>query len=82
MIVQDVYGANAYSPEKVAEQFPELTISQVHMALAYYHDHKAEIDRLIEAEHRFADEMRARHHDPVREQKLIDAAKTVGLIAP
>jgi uncharacterized protein (DUF433 family) len=36
----------------------DLSLSQVHAALAYYHDHRAEIDRSIEEDEAFIEEMR------------------------
>jgi uncharacterized protein (DUF433 family) len=35
------------TPEQAREGFPQLSLAQVHSALAYYHDHAAEIDRQI-----------------------------------
>src|SRR5690242_18655131 len=64
MIVQDVYGANAYTPEQVVEHYPDLSLTQVHVALAYYHENKAEIDAAINREHQFFEEVRRRNHDP------------------
>lgn len=57
MVVIDINAG--YTPEQVVEQYPHLSLSQVHAALAYYYDHKAEIDLEIEEGRRFADEMRA-----------------------
>lgn len=46
-----------WSPEKIAEQLV-LTPGQVHAALAYYFDHKDEIDAEIEESERIAEELR------------------------
>jgi len=46
-IVGDVSGVNRMTPEQVAEQYARLTLSQVHSALAYYYDHKRQIDAEI-----------------------------------
>ena len=35
------------SPEEIVATFPHLTLADVYAALAYYYDHKAEIDREI-----------------------------------
>ena len=35
------------SAEEMAHEWPHLTLSQIHDALSYYHDHKDLIDRLI-----------------------------------
>ncbi len=34
-------------PEELVKEFPQLTLSAVYGALAYYYDHKEEIDSLI-----------------------------------
>ena len=38
------------TPDEIARQF-HLTLAEVHAALAYYHDHKAELDERMLAEH-------------------------------
>jgi len=39
--------AYGWSPEELHFQFPYLTLGQIHSALAYYWDHKAQLDRDI-----------------------------------
>jgi uncharacterized protein (DUF433 family) len=44
--VQDVvvwHEAWGLSPEEIVTDFPQLTLAQVHAALAYYYDHREEI---------------------------------------
>ena len=44
--VQDIvvwHEAWGLSPEEIVTDFPQLTLAQVHAALAYYHDHRDEI---------------------------------------
>ncbi len=43
MIVMD-YLARGLSPEEIVAHYPYLTLSEVHAAMAYYHDHREEID--------------------------------------
>jgi len=50
--------AHGWSPEELHFQHPDLSMSQIHTALAYYWDHKAKIDADIEASLRFADQAR------------------------
>jgi uncharacterized protein (DUF433 family) len=38
---QQAYG---WSPEELAFQFPHLTLGQIHSALAYYWDHRDQLD--------------------------------------
>ena len=33
------------TPEELVEQFPFLTLAQIHDALAYYYDNREEVDR-------------------------------------
>ncbi len=40
--------AYGWSPEELHFQHPDLTLRQIHSALAYYWDHKAELDQDIE----------------------------------
>ena len=47
------------SPEEiVATVYPSLTLAEVYSALAYYEDHRDEIDRLFREESRFVEEFR------------------------
>ena len=57
---QQAYG---WSPDELAFQFPHLTLGQIHSALAYYWDHRAELDREIVRRLTVADELR-RHIPP------------------
>ena len=47
--VQDVMGLilNGASPEDVLHSFPDLTKAQIYECLAYYEDHRTEIDALV-----------------------------------
>jgi excisionase family DNA binding protein len=47
------YEIHRWNIQDIAEQF-KLTLSQVHAALAYYYDHKSEIDQAREEEHELA----------------------------
>ena len=40
------------TPEQMVAEWKHLTLAQIHGALAYYYDHKAEIDRSIRANER------------------------------
>ncbi len=52
--------AHASSPEEMHIQFPHLSLSQIHAALAYYYDHQAEMDAHIERS--------AQHYEQLRSQ--------------
>ena len=51
--------ANGWGPDEMQQNFPHLTLGQIHAALSYYYDHRAECDAQIESSARLADEMRA-----------------------
>ena len=52
--------AYGWSPEELHFQHPYLTMGQVHSALAYYWDHKAELDRDIERRMQVVDQLEKR----------------------
>lgn len=49
--------AYGWSPEELHFQHPHLTMGQIHSALAYYWDHKAELDRDIERRLQLVDQL-------------------------
>lgn len=48
------------SAAQIQEQYPTLTLAQIHAALAYYYDHKAEIIAESEKAHQLTEELRRR----------------------
>ena len=46
------------SPEQIVTDFPQLTLADVYAALAYYFDHREEIERQMNEAAEFADDMR------------------------
>lgn len=50
--------AYGWSPDELQFQHPHLTLGQIHSALAYYWDHKEEIDRDIERRLERVDQLR------------------------
>jgi uncharacterized protein (DUF433 family) len=62
VVEQQAYG---WSPEELLFQHPYLTLGQVHSALAYYRDHREELDRDIQRRlERSAEPRRAAHPSP------------------
>jgi len=55
VMAQRAYG---WSPEELHFQHPELSLGEIHSALAYYWDHRAKLDADIERRSRLVDEMR------------------------
>jgi uncharacterized protein (DUF433 family) len=46
----------------------DLNLAAVHAAMAYYYDHKAEIDQSIEADEAFAEAFRHKNPSPLQEK--------------
>jgi uncharacterized protein (DUF433 family) len=69
--VRDVVAARdlgGFSPEEiVATVYPSVTLAQVYAALAYYEDHRDEIDRLREAESSFVHQWLEDHPELARD---------------
>ena len=60
--VQDVYvwrELHGQTPEEIVVQFPQLTLADVHSAIAYYLDHLEEIRRDLREEADFVARMKA-----------------------
>ncbi len=49
------------SPEEIIDSYEHLTLAQVHAALAYYYDHKVEVDAAFERDIALVDEFRKNH---------------------
>lgn len=58
-LVLDKMASNS-TAEQMAAQFPPLTLAQIHSALAYYYDHKPELDAQIDSDRQRGDDLRAR----------------------
>ncbi|MBI4618365.1 MAG: DUF433 domain-containing protein [Planctomycetes bacterium] len=48
------------SPDEIVDLFPSITLADVHAALAYYFDHRDEIEAELRQEDRVASEMKSR----------------------
>ncbi|MBV6402221.1 MAG: hypothetical protein CNIPEHKO_02527 [Anaerolineales bacterium] len=58
-----------YSVEKIAEDY-NLSLADVYAALAYYHDHKEEVDKSILEGEKFVEEMKKQY--PSKLKKKLD----------
>jgi uncharacterized protein (DUF433 family) len=56
------------SPDEILAFYPDVTLADVHAALAYYFDHRDEIHRDIEDERQFVDEVRQSTPSLLREK--------------
>lgn len=69
--------AHGWSPEELHFQYPHLSMSQIHSALAYYWEHKETLDADIERSQRSAEIMRQEAGpsplaDKLRKQGLLE----------
>src|SRR5688572_11201874 len=48
---------NRMTPDEIVEAYPHLTLAQVHAALAYYWDHRDEIEQEIREEQSFVEKL-------------------------
>lgn len=66
--VQDVvlwHEREGMSVEEIVEQYPTITRADIYAALAYYWDHKQELDARIADDEAFVEEYFRDHNDPV-----------------
>jgi hypothetical protein len=59
-------------PEQIVSEYPHLTLAGIYAALAYYHDHREEVNADIRREREWYEEMHAKH--PSRLQGRLTAA--------
>src|SRR5918996_493268 len=61
--------AHGWSAEEIHFQHPHLSLGQIHAALAYYHDHKAEFDAEIRQSLEHVEQLRAKAGEsPIRKR--------------
>jgi uncharacterized protein (DUF433 family) len=63
MIVAD-YLWRGWSAEEIARQYSYLTLAEIHAALAYFFDHKQQIEDELVAEYRDVEEWKKLHPTP------------------
>ncbi len=67
IVEQQAYG---WSPEELHFQHPYLTLGQIHSALAYYWDHRDELDRDIQRRLERVEELRGMNQPSSLAQRL------------
>ena len=67
--------ANGWSAEQLQEQFPHLSLAAIYAALAYYQDHRAQVDAQIEESRSLSRQLKAEATEPPLIQRLRDAGK-------
>lgn len=68
-VVLDKLAHNS-SPEEMHEQYPHLSLAQIHAALSYYYAHQAEVDAYIQRELKEVEELAASQPDSPLRQRL------------
>ena len=56
------------SPEEIVSKWPHLTLASIYAALAYYHDHREELNAEITADQAWYEEQKAKSPSLVREK--------------
>jgi uncharacterized protein (DUF433 family) len=76
--VHILHNLRGHSPEQIIGEFPQLSLADIHAALAYYLDHRDAIEQQMKEAEAVADEMR-RKQGPT---KLDVLKKSVGMDDP
>ena len=61
--VQDIvawYEFHGMTPDEIVSGYPQITLADVHAALAYYHAHRDEIQRQMTEDEEFVDKLRCK----------------------
>jgi uncharacterized protein (DUF433 family) len=67
--------AHGWSAEEIHFQHPHLSLGQIHAALAYYHDHKSDLDAEIRRSVDDVEQMRAKAGESPIRKRLRDMGK-------
>jgi hypothetical protein len=68
--------AYGWSPEELHFQHPHLSMGEIHAALAYYWDHRDDIEHQIEADLNYAEQLR----NSSSPSRLVARLKAKGLL--
>src|SRR5437867_2138357 len=63
-----MYEGAGRSPEEIVEQFPSITLADVHAAIAYYLDHRDEIEAESQRDKATAEKYRAMFPSKLKEK--------------
>lgn len=63
--------AYGWSPEELAHQHPHLSLAQIYSALAYYWDHRSEIDADLQRREALAETLRQEVGEPPLVSRLL-----------
>lgn len=79
--VQDIYVWHELqwkSADDIVSDFPQLSMADVYGALAYYWEHRAEIQRQMREETEFVEQMKQKHTSPLAEKLRAEDARRIG----
>jgi uncharacterized protein (DUF433 family) len=71
ILVQDIaiwHEKLGMTPDEIVSEYPSLTMADVHAALAYYWDHRADIERAIQEGNALAESLRTISPGPLLEK--------------
>ena len=60
------------SPLQIQEQHPDLSLAQIHGALAFYYDNQQEMEERIAAGERYVEEMRSKSQSQPSRDELLE----------
>ncbi len=68
--VQDVvlWNEEGLSPDEIVSRVPSISLADIHAALAYYYDHREEVDRQIREDDDYADAAEEAQLPPAKRQ--------------
>ena len=66
--------AHGWSPKEIYFQHPHLSLAQIHAALGYYYDHKADMDTQIQRSMKDVEKLRAQAGESPIRKRLREAA--------
>jgi uncharacterized protein (DUF433 family) len=71
LLIED-FRYRGWSPEAIHQNYPNLSLAQIHAAFAYYYDHQSELDAEIERRRHSAKATRAKAEETPGRKKLRD----------
>jgi uncharacterized protein (DUF433 family) len=74
-VLAEEHLATGADAAELQRNHPELMLAEIHSALAYYYDHKDEVDREIEELNQLTEEMRAEQGESLFAKRLRELGK-------
>lgn len=60
------YELMGMTPDQIVEQFPHLTLPQIHDALSFYYEHKEELDRQSQRDQTVIEELKRQYSSKLK----------------